>query len=179
MDSDLTQTAFNILNEYSVDKLTEIFRTYGEVPNAYKLSNKIIQKRLISPIETSGELMKIIDECIPYGTEKRKYTSQVFQAVRIVINDEINSLKSFLSQSVELIKKGGRLVIITYHSLEDRVVKNFFQSGNFKGEKVSDIYGNFISPFKIISKKVIIPEDQEISDNPRSRSAKLRIAEKI
>ena len=128
-------------------------------------------------IHTTGQLIQAIRRCIPRPTEK-KYLAQVLQALRIEVNEEMAALGEFLEASKEVLKTGGRMVIITYHSLEDRMVKHFFKSGNLEGLTEQDFYGNFMTPFRLINRKVIVPGESEVEENPRSRSAKLRIAEK-
>lgn len=170
--------AEKIINEYSEEQLGVIFRLYGEIKNARKLASKVVQKRNSSRIKTTADLKEVVLECAP-KTIENKYLAQVFQALRIEVNDEMEALKEFLQASLKLLKPGGRLVIITYHSLEDRICKNFMKAGNFEGIVEKDFYGNLISPFRLINRKVIIPGAEEIERNSRSRSAKLRIAEKI
>ena len=179
MDSDATLTAKKILNEYPEEQLHKLFGIYGEVKNAKTLAHEIILFRKEIKFETTQDLVKIIEKCIKKKDKFNKYASQVFQALRIEVNDELGSLRKMLNQSVDVLATGGRLVVLTYHSLEDRLVKNFIKAGNFKGEIVKDIYGNPESYFKQINRKPIVPTDEEIRENPRSRSAKLRIAEKI
>lgn len=179
MDSDATLTAKKILNEYPEEQLHKLFGIYGEVKNAKTLAHEIILFRKEIKFETTQDLVKIIEKCIKKNDKFNKYASQVFQALRIEVNDELGSLRKMLNQSVDVLATGGRLVVLTYHSLEDRLVKNFIKAGNFKGEIVKDIYGNSESYFKQINSKPIVPTDEEIRENPRSRSAKLRIAEKI
>lgn len=171
-------TAAKIVDSYSEQQLVSVFRMYGEIKNARKLANTIIQHRKIKKIETTGDLANIAKLCSPKVSEN-KYLAQVFQALRIEVNDELGALKDFLEASCEVLKPGGRLVIITYHSLEDRLCKHFMRAGNFEGKVAKDFYGNTESPFRLINKKVITPSDQELMENTRSRSAKLRIAEKI
>ena len=170
-------TAKQILNTYPQDRLTEIFRQYGEIANAGKLSFAIVKERELKEFVETEEFVSRISHCIPRNSES-KYLAKVFQSIRIEVNDEIESLKDFLTQTPELIKKGGRLVIITYHSLEDRLVKNFIRSDSFDGNLTKDFYGNVISSYTQINRKVIIPDEKEIASNNRIRSAKLRIAER-
>ena len=178
MNQDSEINAAKIVNTYSLQQLTELFRTFGEIKNAHKLASEIIQSREKSNIETTSELAEIAKRCSPRITEN-KYLAQVFQAIRIEVNDEMEALKEFLESCLLVLKPGGRLVIITYHSLEDRLCKNFLKSGNFEGRINKDFYGNVTSPFRLINNKVITPSEEELKENPRSRSAKLRIAEKI
>ena len=172
-----TDAAF-IVNHYSEEQLTRIFKMYGEIFNAGRLASEIIKKRGISPVNSTAKLKEIALLCSPKAIEN-KYLSQVFQALRIEVNDEMEALKEFLAASKELLKPGGRLVIITYHSLEDRLCKNFMKTGNFDGLVEKDFFGNVLSPFRMISRKPITPGSEELKNNNRSRSAKLRIAEKI
>lgn len=170
--------AEKIINEYPEEKLETVFRTFGEIKNARRLAFQIGENRKITPIKTTTELKGIAAECAPRAIEN-KYLAQVFQALRIEVNNEMEALEDFLKASLQLLKPGGRLVIITYHSLEDRLCKNFMKSGNFEGKVKKDFYGNLITPFKLINRKVIVPGEEELAVNNRSRSAKLRIAEKI
>lgn len=178
MDRKKRLSAREVVNNYSERQLREIFFKYGEIKNALKLAAIIEKSRRESEIKTTSHLKDIISICAKRGREN-KYYAQVFQALRIEVNNELEILKVMLGQTVEVLKQGGRLVVISYHSLEDRLVKNFLKSGNFKGEIEKDFYGNPIVNFKLINKKPIIPNEEEIKRNNRSRSAKLRIAEKI
>ncbi|KJF42458.1 16S rRNA (cytosine(1402)-N(4))-methyltransferase RsmH [Draconibacterium sediminis] len=170
--------AAKVVNEYDEEKLQMIFRMYGEVKNARKLVAQIVKARSEAPIKTTTRLKEIASSCAPKAIEN-KYLAQVFQALRIEVNEEMEALREFLATSLDILKPGGRLVILTYHSLEDRLCKNFMRSGNFEGKIEKDFYGNVQSPFKIINRKVIIAGEEELQANPRSRSAKLRIAERI
>jgi 16S rRNA (cytosine1402-N4)-methyltransferase len=172
------KTAAKILNEYEENKLKQIFREYGEVDNAGRLVKLITDARLLTQITSTGQLKEIITPCIPRFKE-HQYLAKVFQALRIEVNDEMEVLKQMLQQSLEVLKPGGRLVVMSYHSLEDRLVKNFMKSGNSEGEQQKDFYGNIHRPFNIITKKPITPSDAENAENSRARSAKLRIAEKV
>jgi len=165
-----------VINKYSEQDLHKIFGMYGEIKNAKTLAQTLVKARAQSLIKTTEDLKKSIAACIPKN-ESNKYLAQVFQALRIEVNEELKSLEEFLSQTTEVLEKGGRLVIISYHSLEDRLVKNFLQKGKFYGEIEKDFYGNPITPFEIIE-KLIVPNEEEIQTNPRARSAKMRIAEK-
>ncbi|WP_346862824.1 16S rRNA (cytosine(1402)-N(4))-methyltransferase RsmH [uncultured Draconibacterium sp.] len=178
MNQDAVTDAAKVVNEYSEDQLRNIFRMYGEIKNAGRLVSEIVKYRNSQPIKTTTQLKEIASVCSPKATEN-KYLAQVFQALRIEVNEEMEVLKEFLEASLDLLKPGGRLVIITYHSLEDRLCKNFMRAGNFEGKVDKDFYGNVTSPFKLINRKVIVPGKEELVANPRSRSAKLRIAEKI
>lgn len=177
MNRDTTQTAADIVNSYAEDRLREIFREYGEIDNAGRLARQIVTARQTKSVRTIEEFRVAIQPCVPKMQES-KYLAKVFQALRIETNREMEVLHEFLEQSIELLKPGGRLVVITYHSLEDRMVKNFIKSGDFSGKQEKDFYGNVDSPLIAINRKVIVPTDEEIERNPRARSAKLRIAEK-
>lgn len=170
--------ASDVVNTYSEKELLRVFNTYGEIKNAYKLVLLIIEKRKTSPVKTIDEFKEAIRTCIP-GKEESKYLSQVFQALRIEVNEEMKALESMLENSAAVLAKGGRLVVMSYHSLEDRMVKNYINSGNAAGTVEKDFFGNKTEVFKSLTKKPIIPSDEEIERNRRSRSAKLRIAEKI
>lgn len=169
--------AAHIINTYPEEKLISILKLYGEIGNARNLVSKIISARS-NKIETISEFKEIIKPCVPRQIE-HKYLAQVFQALRIEVNDEMGALQSMLKHAVNVLKPGGRLVIISYHSLEDRLVKNFIRSGNFEGNIEKDFFGNILTPFKSITRKPIVPSTHEIEQNPRVRSAKLRIAEKL
>ncbi len=178
MDQKSKLDAAYILNQYSEEQLLKIFNLYGEIKNTYKMVHEILYHRKSNPIKTVPELKSAIKNCIP-GKEESKYLSQVFQALRIEVNNEMSALEMMLKNTVNVLKPSGRLVIMSYHSLEDRMVKNFLNSGNISGDLEKDFYGNKTSFFKILTKKPVIPSDQEIIENKRSRSAKLRIAEKL
>jgi 16S rRNA (cytosine1402-N4)-methyltransferase len=172
-------TAKKIVNTYDGKQLLTIFRGYGEIHNAAKLADKIIEARNEGEIITTGDLKQAISGCTP-KFEENKYLARVFQALRIEVNQEMESLKECLTQCVEVLEKHGRLVMISYHSLEDRLVKNLIRSGNIEGTEEKDvIYGTQNKIFKNFTPKPILPPEQEISANPRARSAKLRVAEKI
>jgi len=177
MDKDALKSAVVVVNEYEEEKLKNIFRNYGELQNAGNLARTIVANRAKEKIISVSDFKNAITKCVVRGKENQFY-AQVFQALRIEVNDELNSLKQLLVQSSEVLKKGGRLVIISYHSLEDRLVKSFIRTGKFEGEVEKDFYGNQILPFKAINNKPIIPTDDELKLNNRARSAKLRIAEK-
>ena len=177
MDQNGSKTAKDIIYTYSEAELHKIFGMYGEVTNAKTLANAIVRERIKSKINTTFDLKDVLKKFAPKGKEN-KYYAQVFQALRIEVNDELKALEEMLEQTVDLLKPGGRLVIMSYHSLEDRLVKNYMAKGKFSGDVEKDFYGNTIVPFITITKKVVIPSEEEIERNPRARSAKLRIAEK-
>jgi len=172
------QTAADILNTYPEEALAHIFYAYGELKPARKLASHFVAARTQKPVQTIGELLEALQPFIRKDREK-KFLAQVFQSLRMETNSEIEALCALLTQSVNSLKPGGRCVIISYHSLEDRLVKNFFRTGNFEGVVEQDFYGNRISPFRPVNHKVITPAPEEIEKNPRARSAKLRIAEKL
>ena len=177
MDRQSTLSAKEVVNTYEREELKNIFKLYGELKNAHRIALEIEFHRKVEAIETTEQLKQVLQKLAPRGKEN-KFFAQVFQALRIEVNNELDVLKDFLRQSTEVLKPGGRLVVIAYHSLEDRLVKNFFRAGNFEGEQEKDFFGNVITPLKPIG-KLIVPDKMEQDDNPRSRSAKLRIAEKI
>ncbi|MDD6356995.1 MAG: 16S rRNA (cytosine(1402)-N(4))-methyltransferase RsmH [Bacteroidales bacterium] len=170
-------TAADILNTYEEQQLASLFRIYGELNDARQLARKIAKARESQKIETTGQLIELAKPKLGKEQEK-KYWAKVFQSLRIEVNNEMRALKELLVQANELLKPDGRIAVITYHSLEDRMVKNFFRSGNFDGEAEKDFYGNIISPLEAVNNKVITPSEEEMQQNPRSRSAKLRIARK-
>ena len=172
------KTAADVIRNYSEDQLHKIFEQYGEVTNSKTLAKRIVETRKTQSLSTIKEFKNAVYPVVKGNPEK--YFAQVFQALRIEVNDELNVLKELLAQSVEVLAEGGRIAVITFHSLEDRIVKNFFKNGNFENEQQKDIYGNPVkSELKVITKKPIIPSKEELKINPRSRSSKLRIAEKI
>lgn len=171
-------TAEAVLNNYSENELRVLFKKYGEIENATKLARTIYAERKIKPINTIKELKKVIAVCVKWGKENQYY-AQVFQALRIEVNDELHALEELLLQTNKVMKPGGRLVVMAYHSLEDRLVKNFIRSGKFEGDADKDFYGNTLVPFKAINRKPIEPSTSEVQLNNRARSAKLRIAEKL
>lgn len=176
MNSTKGITAYQIINEYPIERLIGIFYQYGELSEARQLANQI-DKHREKKIETTTELVEIVTPLLPRGKEN-KVLSQIFQALRIEVNNEMEVLKDFLNQTADALKPGGRLSVISYHSLEDRLVKNYMKSGNFEGNIEKDFFGNPLCPFNLITKKPQIPDEQEIEENSRARSAKLRIAEK-
>jgi len=179
MDSRNPLTARHILNNYTESRLVSIFSTYGEVRNSKQLAAAIIKARKQGEISNSALLHAVITSLIPKDNENQ-YLAKVYQALRIEVNDELGALKELLVQSGQVLTKGGRLVVMSYHSLEDRLVKNYLSHGNFEGESRKDLFGNTLGiVFKPLTKSPVIPSTEEIKRNPRSRSAKLRIAEKI
>jgi len=173
-----TLTAANVVNTYSEDELNRIFRLYGEIKNSRCMARLICAHREEKLFETTFELEAAVEKCIP-PTRMNKMLAMLFQAIRIEVNQELEVLKSFLEQTADVLKPGGRLVVISYHSLEDRLVKNFIKTGNFEGKIQKDFFGNNLVDFKLVVNKAIIPGEEEITLNSRARSAKLRIAEKI
>jgi len=177
MDQGSLLTAKQIVNTYTEEQLHRIFGIYGEIKNAKTLAQALVTQRLNKPIDTVDELKSAIAKLIPKGKEN-KYLAQVFQALRIEVNQELEALKEFLEQTVDVLKREGRLVVMSYHSLEDRLVKNFIAKGKFHGEVEKDFFGNQIKPLESIIRKAIVASDEEIKLNNRARSAKLRIAAK-
>lgn len=167
--------AADVVNNYEAEDLERIFRIYGEVDNSRKLTQLILKQRAISPIETTGQLDQAIEEACPKFAE-HKYLAKVYQALRIEVNQEMRSLEKFLEGCAKSLKRGGKLVVITYHSLEDRMVKNFIKSGRTDGVLEKDVFGQSKEPFEAVNRKPILPSEEEISENTRARSAKLRIA---
>ena len=178
MNQEATLTAADIVTNYSMEDLEKILRLYGEVDNSRKLAQLICKARETAPINTTTELGKAIESVLPKFAE-HKFLAKVYQALRIEVNQEMKSLEKFLTGAAKSLKPGGKLVIITYHSLEDRMVKNFIKAGNIEGKVEKDFYGNATAPLKAVNRKPILPQEEEIASNTRARSAKLRIAEKI
>jgi 16S rRNA (cytosine1402-N4)-methyltransferase len=174
MNKAASLTASDVLNTYSEEKLADIFYLYGEMRQSRRLARAVVSKRSEKPIESTNDFIDIIKPFIERKKEKKEL-AQIFQALRIEVNDEINALRELLEQSLQMTGKNGRIAVLTYHSLEDRLVKNFFRSGNFKGEIEKDFYGNVLSPVKPLTNKALTASDEEIERNPRARSAKLRI----
>ena len=168
--------ATDILNTYSEENLIRIFRNYGEVDNVRRLVDLIVNARTGKMITRSEEFLQVIAPCVPKQKEK-KYLAQVYQALRIEVNGELEALEDMLKEAERALRPGGRLVVITYHSLEDRIVKNFLKSGNFEGKVEKDFYGHVKRNFELVNRKVIVPSEEEIERNPRARSAKLQIAD--
>ena len=170
-------TAADVVNTYEEERLADIFYLYGELKNSRKLASVIVKARSGQKIETIGEFLEVVKPL--FGREReKKELAKVFQALRIEVNQEMEALKEMLMAATEALKPGGRLVVITYHSLEDRMVKNIMKTGNVEGKTTQDFFGNLQTPFRLVNNKVIVPDEEEIARNPRSRSAKLRIAEK-
>lgn len=178
MNQQSPQTAATVLNSYDEERLSDIFYLYGELPQARKLANAIVKSRQMNPLQTINNLLEVVRPYINRKQEKKEL-AQLFQALRIEVNAEMESLRKMLRQALDVLNPGGRLVVLTYHSLEDRLVKNFFKTGNFEGKADKDFFGKITTPFKLINRKVIVPTEEEIERNPRSRSAKLRVAEKL
>ncbi len=171
------RSAADLIADADIDRLTEIFRLYGELKQARRIAGAIVDARRTAPVDTIGRLLDIVKPFINPRQEKKEL-AQLFQALRIEVNGELDALRDFLTQSLDCLRPGGRLAIITYHSLEDRLVKNFMRSGNFSGDITKDFFGRVSSPFTLVTSKPIVPDDAEIERNPRSRSAKLRVAVK-
>lgn len=171
------QSAFHIVNEYEEDELITIIGKYGEVKSPRRVAQLICQSRQGTPIKTTGDLVEVLSKMAPKFKENRFY-AQVFQAIRIEVNNEMKVLEAFLEQAADVLKPGGRLVVMSYHSLEDRLVKNFMKRGNLDGSIEKDFYGNVLKPLTEVVRKPITPDEEELERNPRSRSAKLRIAER-
>jgi 16S rRNA (cytosine1402-N4)-methyltransferase len=178
MNRDGSVTAAHLLRTLDETSLAEIFYRYGELTNSRRIAREIVLARTGKNIETVNDLIDIIGKLAPFRQE-HKFYARLFQALRIEVNHEVDYLKEMLEQSLSVLKTGGRLVVISYHSLEDRVVKNFMKTGNFEGGEKKDFYGNIETPFRIINRKGTTPGENEISINNRARSARLRIAEKI
>ena len=178
MNQNAPLSAYEVVNEYDLEDLTRILRDYGELKNAWKVANKIVDSREENPIVTNEDLKNTTKNLAPRNRENR-FFAQLFQAIRIEVNQEMDVLKSFLEATKEVLNPGGRLVVMSYHSLEDRLVKRYIKTGLFHGEPEKDIYGNVDVPFKAVNRKVITPSEEEIARNSRARSAKLRIATKL
>ncbi|MBR2976074.1 MAG: 16S rRNA (cytosine(1402)-N(4))-methyltransferase RsmH [Alistipes sp.] len=178
MNSRAGRTAADVVNNYSKEALSEIFAQYGELETTWKIANCIERARGNEPITTTAQLVEAVKPCTP-PKDEAKFLTKLFQALRIELNGEMEALKMALEQSLRVLNPEGRLVVMSYHSLEDRLVKNFMRSGNCSGEVEKDFFGRSATPFKVITRKAIAPSPEEVERNPRSRSAKLRIAEKI
>ena len=176
MDQRQANTAADVLKNFSEAQLHKMFEQYGEVTNSKTLAKTIVAQRLLAPIKTINEFKTTLQSIVKGNPQK--YFAQVFQALRIEVNDELDALKTLLEQTTTVLQTGGRVVIITFHSLEDRIVKNFFRDGTFEDTAIDDVYGHrFQNPFKVITKKPITATEKELKENTRSRSAKLRVAE--
>ncbi|MDR3297005.1 MAG: 16S rRNA (cytosine(1402)-N(4))-methyltransferase RsmH [Prevotellaceae bacterium] len=178
MNSCGERTAIDVINGSTVADLSRILSVYGELPNARKLAAMVEQARRDKPITTAGELVEALRPALP-KIDEHKVLAKIFQALRIEVNREMQALEQMLAQTAKVIKRGGRIAIISYHSLEDRMVKNFIRCGNVHGEQSKDLFGNVSVPFVAVNRKVITPGEAEIAGNTRARSAKLRVAEKI
>lgn len=172
------RTATDLLNNYELRALTTIFREFAELSNAFQVANSIVYQREIKPFETAGDLVNALEKQAPRD-KQNQFFARVFQALRMEVNQELEVLENLLLQSTDVLAENGRLVIISYHSLEDRLVKNFFRAGNFEGKVEKDFFGNDLRPLRPLHAKALVPTDEELVQNPRSRSAKLRIAEKL
>ena len=172
------ETAADVVNNRTEEQLATILSQYGELDTTWKIAACIARARAIKPITTTAELVAAVAPCTPKKDES-KFLTKLFQALRIEVNGEMEALKMALEQSLKVLKPGGRLVVISYHSLEDRIVKNFIRSGNTDGKIEKDFFGRSTTPWSIVTRKAVVPSDKEIAENPRSRSAKMRAAEKL
>ncbi len=171
-------TAADVIENYTQEQLSDIFYLYGELRSARKIAGAVVSARRIQKIDTTTRLVEVVSPYIDKRQEKKEL-AQLFQALRIEVNQEMEALRRMLLSACELVRPGGRIAILTYHSLEDRLVKNFFKTGNFEGRAEKDFFGRIESPLRPVNNKVIVPDDDEVIRNPRARSAKLRIAEKL
>ncbi len=178
MNREAALNAADILRTYEEEALAGLFYRYGELDNSRRIARAIIRTRNSNPILTVNDLVASVSGMVPPNQE-HKFYAKLFQALRIEVNREMEALTDMLRQALQVLRPGGRLVVITYHSVEDRLVKNFIRTGNFEGLAEKDFYGNLIVPFRAVNKKVIMPSEREVSENSRARSARLRIAEKI
>ena len=178
MNAAAALSAHEVVNQYDEAQLARLFYTYGELHEGRRLAQQIVRARAEQPIDTTLQLAEALKSSLPRGREN-KYLSKIFQALRIEVNHEMEVLESLLTQLPAALKTGGRVAIIAYHSLEDRMVKNFLRAGNLTGEVEKDFFGNPLTPFKAVTRKAVVPDEDEIMTNPRARSAKLRVAEKI
>lgn len=177
MNKNAAVDAANIVNTYDVTTLASVLSRYGELRNAMAIADAVVMAREVKPIETTDELKEAVSRFLPRGSEN-KVLAQIFQALRIEVNEEMKVLELFLGQCADVLNPGGRLVVLSYHSLEDRLVKNFMKTGNADGNLEKDFFGNQLTPYKLLSSKPIVPSDDEIQINNRARSAKLRVAER-
>lgn len=178
MNRNAKVSAATVVNTSSEERLAEIFKLYGELRNSRRIASALVKARQQKPVDTTERLLEVVAPCVDPRQEKKEL-AQIFQSLRIVVNDEISALRDLLEASIKVLRPGGRLVVITYHSLEDRLVKNFMKTGNLEGKMEKDFYGRPLSPLRLITSKPIVPGDDEVERNPRSRSAKMRVAEKI
>ena len=178
MNQRAKMTAAQFLNSAEEERIASVLYNYGELRNARRMASAIVKSRTKKPVETTAEFVEMLEPFMGRDKEKKELAC-AFQALRIEINDEMGALREMLESAISLLAKGGRLVVLTYHSLEDRMVKNFIRSGNAEGKVKQDFYGNRIVPLRAVNNKVIVPSAEEIAANPRSRSAKLRVAEKL
>lgn len=178
MQQNNSKTAAEVVNTYSEEELNRIFKLYGEINNSRCMVAAICRERKSRPFGTTFQLIEAVEQCVPQ-TKRNKLLAMLFQAIRIEVNDELEVLREFLEQAAQVLKPGGRLVVISYHSLEDRLVKNFIKTGNFEGKLKKDFFGNNLVDLKPVVNKALVPDEEEIKENSRARSAKLRIAEKL
>ena len=178
MNRDSALTAATVVNTYPEERIADILYLYGEIKNARRVAAAIAKARASQPIATIGELLTVLQPLLDPARQKKEL-AKLFQALRIEVNHELDVLRDLLTGALKVLRPGGRLAVITYHSLEDRLVKNFMRTGNFEGKENKDFYGRNLSPFKLLNAKPIVPDDAEIEANPRSRSAKLRVATKL
>jgi len=178
MNREAALTAADILKTYDEEALASIFFHYGELEKSRRIARAVVRARSESPVVTVNDLINCVSGLVP-ANQEHKFYAKLFQSLRIEVNKEMEALTEMLRQSLQVLRPGGRLVVITYHSIEDRIVKNLIRTGNFEGKSEKDFYGNLIVPFRAINKKVIVPSDEEVAINNRARSARLRIAEKI
>jgi 16S rRNA (cytosine1402-N4)-methyltransferase len=177
MNQSASLTAEEVLNTYSEEALANVFYYYGELSQARKIAKAIVKERSENPFKTIFQFVQFVQPLL--GRDSKKQLAPLFQALRIEVNQEMDALKEMLQGSLQVLKPGGRMAVITYHSLEDRLVKNFFKTGNFEGKQDKDFFGKVHTPFKLVNRQVITPSNEELENNPRSRSAKLRIVEKL
>ena len=170
-------TAADVVNGFPAEELTRILGDWGELETPWKVANCLVKARAAAPVTTTAQLVEAVKPCTP-AKDAAKFLTKLFQALRIEVNGEMEALKMALEQSLKVLKPGGRLVVISYHSLEDRLVKNFLRSGNFSGEAEKDFFGHSLAPFELLTRKAVVPSAEELARNPRSRSAKLRAAVK-
>ncbi len=178
MNRQATVKASDILRTYEEERLADVFYNYGELTTSRRLAAAIVKARAAKPVVTVSDLAGALKGQVP-PREENKFWARLFQSLRIEVNGELDALKEMLTQALQVLKPGGRMVVITYHSLEDRLVKSFFRTGSFEGESEKDFYGNVSTPLRAVNRKVIVPSEDEIRSNSRARSARLRVAEKI